>query len=460
MQTRFTAAQLQDPGVAASEPILRKCVHCGFCTATCPTYVLLGDELDSPRGRIYLIKEMLENGRPASAEVALHVDRCLSCLACMTTCPSGVHYQHLIDHARVHVEKTYRRPPLERGLRALLAAVLPHPRRFAAALALVPLARPFARALPRRLRAMLDLVPERPPSDNAGRAGANSGARGSHDEDLRDANGGRRVFAASGKRRARVGLLSGCVQTILEPSINAATIRVLTRAGCEVVTISGCCGSLVHHLGRERDALEFGARVLEQVGAELRGAGLDALVTNASGCGTHAKDYGHLFRNHALATPAAETSARARDVTELLAEIGLPPVRDPPRLTVAYHSACSMQHGQKIEEPPRALLRQAGFVVREIAEGHLCCGSAGTYNILQPEIAARLRDRKVASVARTGADIVATGNIGCITQLAGGTEIPVAHTVELLDWATGGPAPPAWLARRERRESAQRPPKR
>ena len=454
MQTRFSAAQLQDPGVAASEPILRKCVHCGFCTATCPTYVLLGDELDSPRGRIYLIKEMLENARPANAQIALHVDRCLSCLACMTTCPSGVHYQHLIDHARVHVEKTYRRPPIERALRALLAAVLPYPRRFAAALALVPLARPFARLLPARLRAMLELVParSRPAKDTAAPDSAvgNPNHRASNDAELRAANDGRRVFAARGERRARVGLLVGCVQTVLEPSINAATIRVLTRAGCEVVTISGCCGSLVHHLGRERESLDFGARVLEQVGAEIRGAGLHALVANASGCGTHAKDYGHLFRNHPLAASAAEASARTRDVTELLVEIGLPPVRDPPRLAVAYHSACSMQHGQKIDEPPRALLRQAGFVVREIAEGHLCCGSAGTYNILQPEIAARLRDRKVANVAQTGADIVATGNIGCITQLAAKAQMPVAHTIELLDWATGGPAPPAWLARRER----------
>jgi glycolate oxidase iron-sulfur subunit len=456
VQTRFSAAQLQDPGVAASEPILRKCVHCGFCTATCPTYVLLGDELDSPRGRIYLIKEMLENGRPASAEVALHVDRCLSCLACMTTCPSGVHYQHLIDHARVHVEKTYRRPLLERGLRALLAAVLPHPRRFAAALALVPVARPFARLLPARVRAMLELVPARPPPANvadtaAARAGRTSSGAGALDAaELRGANDGRRVFPALGERRARVGLLVGCVQTVLDPSINAATIRVLTRAGCEVVTISGCCGSLVHHLGRERDALDFGGRVLEQVGAEIRGGGLDALVANASGCGTHAKDYGHLFRNHSLAALAAEASTRARDVTELLAEIGLPPVRDPPRITVAYHSACSMQHGQKIDEPPRALLRQAGFVVREIAEAHLCCGSAGTYNILQPELAARLRERKVANVMRTGADIVATGNIGCITQLTVGADVPVVHTIELLDWATGGPAPRAWLVRRER----------
>jgi glycolate oxidase iron-sulfur subunit len=450
MQTRFTAGQLQDPGVAASEPILRKCVHCGFCNATCPTYVLLGDELDSPRGRIYLIKEMLENDRPASAAVVAHLDRCLSCLACMTTCPSGVHYQHLIDHARVHVEKTYRRPLLERVLRASLAAVLPYPRRFAAALALVPLARPFARLLPARVRAMLELVPARSRQASAAGTGTTSSVHGRDDAKLHGANDGRRVFAAHGERRARIGLLAGCVQTVLEPSINAATIRVLTRAGCEVVTISGCCGSLAHHLGRERDTLEFGVRVLEQVDAERRGGGLDALVANASGCGTHAKDYGHLFRNHPLAVQAADASARARDVTELLAEIGLPPAREPSRVTVAYHSACSMQHGQKIDEPPRALLRQVGFVVREIGEGHLCCGSAGTYNILQPEIATRLRERKLANIARAGADIVATGNIGCIAQLAAGADIPVAHTVELLDWATGGPAPPAWLARRKR----------
>jgi glycolate oxidase iron-sulfur subunit len=427
MQTRFTAAQLADPGVAASEPILRKCVHCGFCTATCPTYVLLGDELDSPRGRIYLIKEMLENDRPATAEVALHVDRCLSCLACMTTCPSGVHYQHLIDHARVHVERTYRRPPVERALRSLLAAVLPHPRRFRAALALVPLARPFARALPARLRAMLELAPARVRA--------------------RDARHDARVFAAQGARRVRVGLLTGCVQTVLEPSINAATIRVLTRAGCEVVTISGCCGSLVHHLGRERETIEFGARVIEQVEAELRGGGLDALVANASGCGTHAKDYRHLFRDHELRAQAAAVSAKTRDVTELLVELGLPAPRDPPRIAVAYHSACSMQHGQNLDEPPRALLRQAGFDVREIAEGHLCCGSAGTYNILQSALAARLRERKLANVARTGAAAVATGNIGCIAQLAAGTDLAVVHTVELLDWATGGPVPPAMTVR-------------
>jgi len=259
----------------------------------------------------------------------------------------------------------------------------------------------------------------------------------------REARTTARSFPAEGPRRARVGLLTGCVQTVVGPSINAATIRVLTRTGCEVVPISGCCGSLVHHLGRARETLELGARVIEQVGIELRGGGLDALVANASGCGTHAKDYGHLFRNHELAAQASVVSAKARDVTEVLADLGLPAPRDPPRVPVAYHSACSMQHGQKLDEPPRALLRQAGYEVREIAEGHLCCGSAGTYNILQPALAARLRDRKLANVARTGAAAVATGNIGCILQLAAGSAVPVVHTVELLDWATGGPMPPA-----------------
>jgi len=433
MQTRFSARQLEDADVATSEPILRKCVHCGFCTATCPTYVLLGDELDSPRGRIYLIKEMLENDRPATAEVALHVDRCLSCLACMTTCPSGVHYQHLIDHARAHIERTFRRPWSDRALRALLAAVLPHPRRLRVALALAPLARPLAPLLPARLRALLALARTRGGSAEARRAArAPVATQTAPDRALKS--------SPRAQRRVRVALLTGCVQDVLDPAINAATIRLLTRAGAEVVTVPGCCGAIVHHLGRERDAQVLGARIVERLAFELDG--LDAIVVNASGCGTHAKDYGHLFRTNAvLAEKARAVSAKTRDVTELLTELGLPPVIDPPRLSVAYHSACSMQHGQQLDEPPRALLRQAGFAVQEIAEGHLCCGSAGTYNVLQPELAARLRERKLANVARTGAAVVATGNIGCITQLASGAGVPVVHTVELLDWATGGPAP-------------------
>jgi glycolate oxidase iron-sulfur subunit len=422
VQTRFTARQLENPAVAASEPILRKCVHCGFCTATCPTYVLLGDELDSPRGRIYLIKDMLENDRPATDAVVQHIDRCLSCLSCMTTCPSGVHYQHLVDHARVHIERTFRRPLRERWLRAALAAVLPYPRRLRAALAAAALARPFARLLPAPLRAMLELAPRR-------RAGVVSVERPQSAE----------------RKRARVALVTGCVQTVIAPEINAATVRLLERCGVEVVSVGGCCGALVHHLGKERRANALAASLVERLHAELEGKGLDAIVANASGCGTHAKDFGYVFRgDEQLAAQAAAVSAKARDVTEVLAELGLPPLAPSAvKLAVAYHSACSMQHGQKLDKQPRELLAAAGFVVKEIAEGHLCCGSAGTYNVLQPELAARLRDRKLASIARAQPDVVATGNVGCITQLAAGGGAPVVHTVELLDWATGGPRPPA-----------------
>jgi glycolate dehydrogenase iron-sulfur subunit len=423
VQTRFAEHQLADPDVAASEQILRKCVHCGFCTATCPTYVLLGDELDGPRGRIYLIKDMLEHERPATAEVVRHIDRCLSCLACMTTCPSGVHYQHLIDHARVHVERTYRRPLRERWLRGALGFVLPYPRRVRAALALAALARPFAPLLPGPLRAMLELARRR-------RSVGGAAARRS---------------AAGTATRARVAVLEGCVQTVIAPEINAATIRLLERAGAEVVTIGGCCGALVHHLGQAPRAHALAASMVERLHAELEGKGLDAIVANASGCGTHAKDFGYLLRNDArFAAKAAAVSARTRDVTEALTELGLPPLAaGVPQVAVAYHSACSMQHGQKVDAAPRRLLAAAGFEVREIEEGHLCCGSAGTYNVLQPEIAARLRERKLANVARTQAAVVATGNVGCITQLASSQGPPVVHTVELLDWATGGPAPGA-----------------
>lgn len=423
MQTRFTAAQLADPTVAASEPILRKCVHCGFCTATCPTYVLLGDELDSPRGRIYLIKDMLENDRAPTPEVVRHVDRCLSCLSCMTTCPSGVHYQHLVDHARSHIERNFRRPLAERWLRATLAAVLPYPRRVRLALALAPLARPFVAWLPAPLRALLALAPRRASSAVDAAPSA----------------------VRPGTRRVRVALLTGCVQTVIAPEINAATIRLLERAGAEVVAVSGCCGALVHHLGREAQGHSLAAALVARLHGEIEHGGLDAIVANASGCGTQVKDYGYVLRNDAaLASRAAVVSAKARDVTELLVELGLPPVvagRAAP--AIAYHSACSMQHGQKVERPPRELLERAGFAVKEIAEGHLCCGSAGTYNVLQPEIAARLRERKLGHIARTGASVVATGNVGCITQLRSGAAVPVVHTVELLDWATGGPLPPA-----------------
>ncbi len=431
MQTHFTAAQLADPQVAESEKILRSCVHCGFCMATCPTYVTLGNELDSPRGRIYLIKDTLETGRPADRDLVTHIDRCLSCLSCMTTCPSGVNYMHLVDHARVHIEQTYRRPPLDRFIRALLAAVLPYPARFRAALALARLGKPLAPALGRiaalkPFAAMLALAPGRlPPSPPRVRP---------------------TVHAAEGSRRRRVAILSGCAQPVLAPGINAAAIRLLARLGVEVADVAGegCCGALVHHMGREAAALAAARRNIDAWTRELDGNGLDAVVITASGCGTTIKDYGFMLRfDPDYAEKAKRISGLARDITEFLAELELPQPAAPGRLAVAYHSACSMQHGQKITRQPRELLARAGFAVREPREGHLCCGSAGTYNILQPEIAARLRERKVKNLASTGADVVATGNIGCITQIAEGAGMPIVHTVELLDWAFGGPRPAA-----------------
>ena len=426
MQTSFSLAQLADPDLAEANRILRACVHCGFCTATCPTYVLLGDELDSPRGRIYLIKDMLEQGRAATPEVVKHIDRCLSCLACMTTCPSGVHYQHLVDHARVHIEKTYRREFLDRVVRGALARLLPYPRRFRLALRLGRAARPVRHFMPARLRAMMDLMPASLPAPSPG---------------------GRRVYAAEGRRKGRVALLAGCAQSVLAPHINEATIRLLTRHGIEVVVAGGnaqCCGSLVHHMGRAAEAHVQAAGAIHAWAAEIDGEGLDAIVVNASGCGTTIKDYGFMFREDgALREDAARVSAIARDITEYLSDIGVaPPVRVA-GLTVAYHSACSLQHGQKVTAAPKALLQAAGFRVVEPREAHLCCGSAGTYNMLQPELAARLRDRKVANIAQTRPDVVAAGNLGCMTQLATGTNIPIVHTVELLDWATGGPKPAA-----------------
>ncbi|TKT69157.1 glycolate oxidase subunit GlcF [Aquamicrobium sp. LC103] len=429
MQTTFTPEQLADPHVAESEKILRKCVHCGFCTATCPTYVTLGNELDSPRGRIYLIKDMLENGRPADKEVVTHIDRCLSCLSCMTTCPSGVNYMHLVDHARAHIEKTYRRPFFDRLTRTVLAAVLPYPGRFRFALRLAGLGRPFAglfdavRPL-KPVAAMLKLAPGAVPPVSAA-------ARPS-------------VHEAKGAPRGRVAILTGCAQPVLEPGINEAAISLLTRLGIEVVVPEGegCCGALVHHMGREEQALDSARRNVDAWTRQIDEGGLDAIVITASGCGTTIKDYGFMLRlDPAYAEKAKRVSALAKDVTEYLATLDLPEPAIRPGVVVAYHSACSMQHGQKIVRQPRELLAKAGFEVREPREGHLCCGSAGTYNILQPEISARLRDRKVKNIEATGATVVATGNIGCMTQIASGSDLPVIHTVKLLDWAYGGARP-------------------
>lgn len=426
MQTNFTQAQLADPDLREADKILRACVHCGFCTATCPTYVLLGDELDSPRGRIYLIKEMLEQEAEPTPEVVKHIDRCLSCLSCMTTCPSGVNYMHLVDHARAYIEERYRRPVKERLIRAMLAWVLPHPARFRLALRLARLMRPAASLIGKAdtlapVAAMLALAPRTiPPAPD-------------------------RAHAPVPAAKGRVALLGGCAEPVLRPEFRAAAIRVLNRAGYDVVFAAGegCCGALVHHMGREAAALADARRNVDAWTREIERGGLAAIIVTASGCGTTIKDYGHMLRlDPAYADKAARVSALAKDVSEFLLETGLPP-GEARGITVAYHAACSLQHGQKVTEAPKQLLAEAGYAVRTPIEAHLCCGSAGTYNILQPAIAGQLGDRKVANIERLTPDVIATGNIGCAMQIARRTDIPLVHTIELLDWATGGPVPAA-----------------
>ena len=435
MKTEFSLAQLADPDIAEADKILRACVHCGFCTATCPTYVLLGDELDSPRGRIYLIKEMLEKDKPPTAEVVKHIDRCLSCLACMTTCPSGVNYMHLVDQARVRIERDYSRPLAERALRAVLALVLPRPKLFRAehdhGAARPGRSRPCCRRRRRRRHPACCGESRRCWRWRRSSLPAPGPSGGS-------------VFPATGERRGRVALLQGCAQQVLAPRINQAAINLLTRHGIEVVLVRDeqCCGALTHHLGQDGDALARARANITVWQKEAEQGGLDAILVTASGCGTVIKDYGFMLReDRDFAGPAAQISALAKDITEYLAGIELMPSSQKGDVTVAYHSACSLQHGQKITGLPKELLSKNGFVVKDVPESHLCCGSAGTYNILQPDIASRLRDRKIANIATVKPDMIAAGNIGCMVQIAGGTSVPVVHTIELLDWATGGPKP-------------------
>ena len=425
MQTMFTPEQLKDPAIERSNQILRNCVHCGFCTATCPTYQILGDELDSPRGRIYLIKDMLENERVPDEKTVKHIDRCLSCLACMSTCPSGVHYMHLVDHARGYIEKKYKRPMSDRLLRWVLSRILPYPMRFRIALLGAKIGRPFARLMPdARLRAMLEMTPQIIPPVSR--------------------NDDPQTFAPKVARKKRVALMTGCAQKALNTDINDATIRLLTRLGCEVVVAegAGCCGALTHHMGKTAESHGAAGKNIRAWASEMDGDGLDAIVINTSGCGTTVKDYGHMFRNDPLAADAARVAGIAKDVSEVLMDLDLPAGADQ-ELTIAYHAACSLQHGQQIKTFPKDLLKKAGFKVVEPSDPHLCCGSAGTYNLMQPEISKQLRDRKVRSIEAKKPDIIAAGNIGCMMQIGSASDIPIVHTVELLDWATGGPRPPA-----------------
>ena len=435
MQTTFTPEQLQDPGTARANEILRACVHCGFCTATCPTYQVLGDELDSPRGRIYLMKDMLENARVPDEKTVKHIDRCLSCLACMSTCPSGVHYMHLVDHARAYIEKNYKRPLSDRVLRWILAQILPYPMRFRVALLGAKIGRPFARLMPdARLRAMLEMAPKVIPPVSR--------------------NDDPQSFAPEIPARMRVALMTGCAQKALNTDINDATIRLLTRLGAEVVVAegAGCCGALTHHMGKEDASHAAAAKNIEAWHAQIARGGLDAIVINTSGCGTTVKDYGHMFANTPLAQKAEKVASIARDVSEVLMDLmDVEQVSDTAKaangaLTVAYHAACSLQHGQQIKTFPKDLLKRAGYKVAEPADSHLCCGSAGTYNLMQPEISGQLKARKVQTLEAVNPDIIAAGNIGCMMQIGGATGVPIVHTVELLDWATGGPQPAALTA--------------
>ncbi|MBX9842882.1 MAG: glycolate oxidase subunit GlcF [Xanthobacteraceae bacterium] len=431
MQTAFTQDQLAQPEIAEADGILKTCVHYGFCTATCPTYVLFRDENDSPRGRIDLIRAMLEKGGAPDPKTVHHLDRCLSCYACMTTCAVKVDYAHLIDIARAHIERTFRRPLADRLLRRLLAQVLPYPRRFLAALRMARAARPLARLMPGRLRNLVEMA-------RARSAGPELLAPG--------------VYAAEGERRMRVALLAGCAQQSLDRNINAATIAVLRRHGCDVVVAqgAGCCGALPLHMGYSAQAKRLASANVEAWSRLLDG-GVDAVVVNASGCGTTVKDYGHLLGSDASKRIAALTC----DVTEILTTLGLRATGQVRPYRVAYHDACSLQHGQRVVDQPRQLLKTAGFEVLDVPERHFCCGSAGTYNLLQPGIAGALGQRKAAHIDSVDPDIVAAGNLGCMVQIGRHSATPIVHTVELIDWATGGPMPEA-LRGRALREPAPR----
>jgi glycolate oxidase iron-sulfur subunit len=426
MQTSISEAQARHPDAKIAEQILRKCVHCGFCNATCPTYQLHGVEPEGPRGRIYLIKALLEDAISHTGSVVEHLDNCLSCLSCETTCPSGVRYAHLIDSARNKIEENHRRPFFDRLQRKLLARTLPYPGRFRLAMRLGRLARPFAFLAPAALRGSLRMIPAGLPRPSR------LDRPGTH--------------PAEGERRARVALLTGCAQTVLGPQINDATIRLLTRLGCEVVLPRGvgCCGALVYHMGNHGDSLPMMRNNIVRWHREMEKGGLDAIVINTSGCGVVVRDYGHIFRDDPdLAEPARKVAAITRDLSELVHDLGLPDhtAASSAGLRVAYHDACSLQHGQQIRAQPRELLSRAGYAVLDIPEGHLCCGSAGTYNLLKPQAARELGRQKAAHIASLEAQVLAAGNIGCMEQIAAYSAVPVVHTVELLDWATGGPKP-------------------
>ena len=427
MQTNFTEDQLKNKDNKSSEKILRKCVHCGMCNATCPTFNLLGDELDGPRGRIYLIKEMIEKKKAPTKKVVSHIDKCLSCYSCMTTCPSGVNYMHLIDHGRNYVEKNYQRPFYQRLFRNFLSKTLPKPKIFKFLIFFAKIGQLFKFLLPGNLKSMLDVAPKKIQSKT-----------------LKF----QKVYKAERKKpTARVALLIGCVQRVVSPQINESTIRILTRHGVEVTTMPEieCCGSLNHHLGKEELAKETFKKNINMWYDEYLKNGLDAIISNTSGCGTTLKDYGFVFRDdNELKKKAKKISELTKDITEFLDQnlkLSFKSGKVTKKYNIAYHSACSMQHGQKVHKQPMDLLEKTGNKIFNIPDGHICCGSAGTYNILQSDIAKKLLKQKVENINKVKPDFISTGNIGCIMQITNGTKIPILHTVEVIDWYTGGPKP-------------------
>ena len=426
MQTSFTEEQLKNKENKSSENILRKCVHCGMCNATCPTYGINGDELEGPRGRIYLSKDMLENNKPANKKIVQHIDSCLSCYSCMTTCPSGVNYMHLIDHGRNHIEETYKRPILDRLFRNILSYVLPKPNVFFALTIATKIIKPFGFILPKFLKNILNLIPNNIPTKKIKT---------------------QKIYPSESKKKiARVALLTGCVQRVISPEINESTIRLLNRHNVEVVVLPkiDCCGSLNHHLGKKELAHSSFIKNIELWYNEYLKNGLDAIISNTSGCGTTLKDYGHIFRNDKeLKKKANKISELTKDITEYLEENLKLRIKNSneKQYKIAYHSACSMQHGQKIHEQPKNLIKKTGNIVLDVPEGHICCGSAGTYNILHQKMADSLLKNKVKNIEKISPDFISTGNIGCMTQIGSGTKIPIVHTVEVIDWLTGGPKP-------------------
>ena len=425
MQTNFTEKQLENKENQSTEKIFKKCVHCGMCNATCPTYQLLGDELDGPRGRIYLIQDMLENEKKPTAKVVKHIDRCLSCYSCMTTCPAGVNYMHVIDHGKKYIEKNFERPFFDRTIRSFLSVVLPNVRYFRLASLFVKLAKPFQFLMPLKIKDMMNLMPKNFPKKN-----------------LKE----KEIYSITSKKKiARVALLTGCVQKEISPQINESTIRLLKRHGVEVVVPKKirCCGSLNHHLGKEDDAHQDFRNNINTWYDEHQKGNLDAILSNTSGCGTTMKDYGFIFKDdHEMKKKAKVISNLTKDVSEYLSEsLKLNFKTKNKKYKIAYHSACSMQHGQKIHDQPISLLNKTDNEIMEIPEGHICCGSAGTYNILQTEIAKELLKKKVNNIESLKPDFISTGNIGCITQISNGTNTPILHTIEVLDWYTGGPKP-------------------